>query len=139
MKELVDFMKKRSRELIESARIVLREGYYDTAAFLAGYATKLYLEAVLLDLLGEYPRLCTVRDLFVILRRTLVTLGRSKPSRKVQVYIEENSSLLAALNDAYMHLENSVTSYEREEAERILDFAKEVINFIKVTIKHIAT
>ncbi len=62
-KEEVELLKRRAYEFLEEARMAMRRGFHDGACFLAEQAAQLFLKAVLLEAVGDYPRTHSVRRL----------------------------------------------------------------------------
>ncbi|RLE66513.1 MAG: hypothetical protein DRJ47_02245 [Thermoprotei archaeon] len=130
MKPLSSVIKKRAERALDAAEILMKHGFYDTVAFLAGYATLLYTRAVLLDLLGEYPKTLGLRDLLLILRDVYQKCMRFEEAERIRIYLTKEKESLLLLEDAYLHQETSIKYYSKEESSEILVFARKFFRFI---------
>jgi len=111
--------------MLETAKRSLHDGNYDIAAFMVDQAVQLYLKSEILEFTGEIPRLHAVRQLLRILG------VESGQEGKVNVFIKEKRGILARLEDAYIGSRYVAREYEREEAEELIEFAREVIEFVE--------
>jgi len=111
--------------MIKSAERSLINGDFDIAAFMADQAVQLYLKSVILELSGEMPRVHVIRQLMYILKELL-----NKRSA-IDKFVRENRSLFIRLEETYISSRYMPREYEREEAEELVNFAKEVIEFVR--------
>ncbi|MBO3801192.1 MAG: HEPN domain-containing protein [Candidatus Bathyarchaeia archaeon] len=121
----VNLLRGRALRMLNSAKRSLFSGDYDIAAFMADQAVQLYLKSVILELTGEMPRTHVVRHLFNALRSIL-----NKPD-DIDQFVGKNRSLLIRLEEAYINSRYISREYEKEEAEELVGFAEEVIEFAK--------
>ncbi|MEM2106943.1 MAG: HEPN domain-containing protein [Candidatus Bathyarchaeia archaeon] len=121
----VTLLRDRSLRMLSSARRSLSEGDYDIAAFIADQAVQLYLKSMVLELAGEVPRMHSIRQLLRVLKEM------SDRPDIIDDYVKKNRSLLIRLEEAYISSRYMPRDYEREEAEELVNFAEEVIDFVK--------
>lgn len=121
----VTLLRDRSLRMLSSARRSLSEGDYDIAAFIADQAVQLYLKSMVLELAGEVPRMHSIRQLLRVLKEM------SDRPDIIDDYVKKNRSLLLRLEEAYISSRYMPRDYEREEAEELVNFAEEVIDFVK--------
>ncbi|MBS7651222.1 MAG: HEPN domain-containing protein [Candidatus Bathyarchaeia archaeon] len=121
----VTLLRDRSLRMLSSARRSLSEGDYDIAAFIADQAVQLYLKSMVLELAGEVPRIHSIRQLLRVLKEM------SDRPDIIDDYVKKNRSLLIRLEEAYISSRYMPRDYEREEAEELVNFAEEVIDFVK--------
>ena len=121
----VELLRRRSLRMLNHAEHCVTTGDYDLASFLAEQTVQLYLKSVILELTGEVPRTHVIRQLFHILR-TIV-----KNKELIDEFMRKNRRLLVGLEEAYLALRYLFRIYEKEEAEELINFAKEVINFVR--------
>lgn len=119
----VEVLKKRSLMFLEESEHALNNEYHDIACFLAEQALQLYLKALLLELVGEYPRTHSIR-------RLMGELNRVINSRELDEFVSVNRVRLLALEDAYLMSRYFVREYEREDAEDMVKLVKETISLI---------
>jgi len=121
----VSLLRDRSLRMLSSARRSLLDADYDIAAFMADQAVQLYLKSTVLKLTGEVPRVHAARQLMLVIKDLL-----GKPDL-VDSFVRENRSLLIRLEEAYISSRYMARVYERDEAEELVNFADEVIGFVK--------
>lgn len=120
----VELLKKRSSEFLEESKLAVQRGFYDTACFLAEQSLQLYLKAILLKLVGDYPRTHSIR-------RLLGELGRVLNSEALETFINANRARILALEDAYLIARYFVKEYEREDAMEMIRVVEEVVNLVR--------
>ncbi|MEM4970736.1 MAG: HEPN domain-containing protein [Sulfolobales archaeon] len=120
----VEILKKRSSMFLEEAKHALDRGFYDLTCFLAEQSLQLYLKAVLLELVGDYPRTHSIRHLLGELNRVL-------KSQDLEGFVAANRSRLLALEDAYIMSRYYIREYEREDAEDMVKLVEEVLSLLK--------
>ncbi len=125
--EEYEILIRRSREFLIEADQALREGRYDLACFFAEQAVQLFLKAILLRLVGYYPRTHHVRAL-------LSKLAEILPEDRRAILLEfmrSNRSLLSELEDVYVMARYSTRTYTYEDASDILKLAVSIIELVK--------
>jgi len=124
----VELLRRRSLRMLNHAEHCITTGDYDleeTMSFLAEQAVQLYLKSIILELTGEVPRTHVIRQLFHILRTII------KNKELIDEFMRKNRRLLVGLEEAYLASRYLFRIYEKEEAEELVNFAKEVINFVR--------
>ena len=121
----VHLPRERSLRMLGSARVSLHDGDCDIAAFMADQAVQLYVKSVVFELSGEVPRVHAARQLMGLLG---VLLGREGA---VEDFVRGNRSLFIRLEEAYIGSRYLPRVYERDEAEELVKFAEEVMEFVK--------
>jgi len=102
-----EVLRKRALHMVTMAENAFENGFYDVSCFLAEQALQLYLKAMLLKLLGGYPRTHSIR-------RLLGELSKLVDSR-LEEFCRVNWVRLSALEDAYLMARYFVKPYYREE------------------------
>ncbi|MCX8204915.1 MAG: HEPN domain-containing protein [Candidatus Nezhaarchaeota archaeon] len=120
----VEVLKKRSRMFLEESRSSLDKGFYDVACFLAEQALQLYLKATLLELVGDYPRTHSVRQL-------LGELNRHLRAGELEKFASENRARMLALEDAYLMARYFTREYEREDALDMVELVDKLLKLIE--------
>ena len=118
-------MRGRSLRMLDSAKRSLGSGDYDIAAFMAEQAVQLFLKSVILEVSGEMPRTHSIRQLLNALR---LVLGKHED---IDQFVVRSRSLIIRLEDAYINSRYVLREYEREEAEELVTFAEEVLEFVE--------
>ncbi|MBC7090487.1 MAG: HEPN domain-containing protein [Nitrososphaeria archaeon] len=121
----VNLLRSRALRMLKTAKTSLNNKDYDIAAFMAEQAVQLYLKSVILELGGEFPRTHAIRQLFNALKPLL------NKSDIIDQFVNRNRSLLIRLEDAYIGSRYISRDYERIEAEELVSFAEEVIDFVE--------
>ena len=111
--------------MLKHAEHCLSVGDYDLACFLAEQAVQLYIKSIILEKLGEMPRTHITRQLLHMLKEI------AENSDAVDEFVKRNRGLLLALEEAYFASRYLFRRYTEEEAEELVNFAKEVINFVR--------
>ena len=93
--EEVEILRGRAKTFLKYAKEALERGDFDFACFSSEQAAQLFIKSVILELVGEVPRLHRVREL-------LYLLGRSVPEmeKPITKFIEENRDCLLYTSDA---------------------------------------
>ncbi|MBO3802204.1 MAG: HEPN domain-containing protein [Thermoproteota archaeon] len=115
----VKLLRKRAKSFFVRALESLDSGEYDLAAFLSEQAVQLYLKSVLLEKIGDYPRVHSILTLASILKKTSF--------KDLAEFLEEKKTEVRLLEDAYIASRYLLREYTKGEAEIIVNFAKEVL------------
>ncbi|MBO3842337.1 MAG: HEPN domain-containing protein [Candidatus Brockarchaeota archaeon] len=119
-KEEIGKLLDRSKKFKDAAEFHFSRGDYDLAAFNIEQSLQLFLKARLLEKGAEFPKTHTLRRFFLLLGEIL-----RKPD-EFKKFTDENALEFASLEDAYITARYFPRDFEKEEAKRLLDFAKEV-------------
>lgn len=119
----VEVLRRRAGEFLEEARESLKRGHYDLVCFFSEQAVQLYLKSVLLERLGDYPRLHQVRAL-------LLELFKEASSGELEEFFSHNRARLSSLEDAYLIARYTIKEYTRDDAEDMVKLAEEVISMV---------
>jgi len=124
--EEVEFLRDRALRMLDAAKDHIKKGYYDLAAFMAEQAAQLFTKTKILEDTGEMPRTHVIRRLFAI----LIDLY---PQMKevIENFVREKRSLFIRLEEAYLATRYFFRKYDKEEAEDLISFSEEVINFVR--------
>jgi HEPN domain-containing protein len=117
---------ERAQETLRLSEEELRQEMYDTAAFLAEQAAQLFIKHKILELTGEMPRTHTIRQLIAVLAEC--TGGRWR--EELTEFAKRKRSLLIRLEEAYISSRYLFRRYDRDEAEELVGFAREVIDLV---------
>jgi HEPN domain-containing protein len=120
----VKLLRRRARGFLARALDSLSSGDYDLASFLSEQAVQLHLKSILLAKVGDYPRSRSITLLISILKKAC--------GEDFIRFFERWSSEISLMEDAYIASRYLVREYSREEAERLVNFAKEVLKLGEV-------
>ncbi|MEM4004037.1 MAG: HEPN domain-containing protein [Desulfurococcaceae archaeon] len=123
--EEVEILRGRAKTFLKYAKEALERGDFDFACFSSEQAAQLFVKSVILELVGEVPRLHRVRELLYLLSRSVPEV--EKPITK---FIEENREGLRALDDAYITSRYMPYTYTREDAETLVRLAENLIELL---------
>ena len=123
--EEVEVIRDRALRMLRASREHLIAGDYDLASFLAEQAAQLFLKYKVLVVTGEMPRTYSIRELLRILGKIT---GNEK---RVSEFIKGKRSMLIRLEEAYIALRYLFRRYEAEEAKELVDFAEELISYVR--------
>jgi len=116
----VRLLRRRATSFLSRALDSLNSGDYDLAVFLAEQSVQLHLKSILLEKIGDYPRVHSILTLASILKRL--------PECKDLAELLERRRLEArSLEDAYIASRYLPREYAKEEAEALVNFAREVL------------
>ncbi|WP_082781382.1 HEPN domain-containing protein [Thermococcus peptonophilus] len=124
--EEVEVLLQRSEDYMELAESAFGEEKYDAAIFLAEQALQFYLKALLIKYANVRLRTHSVRELLAALGKAL------EAEEKVVDFIRSHRSLLRELEDAYIGTRYEPRRYYREDAEELMEFVREVMDFLEV-------
>jgi HEPN domain-containing protein len=117
---------ERAQETLRLSEEELRQEMYDTVAFLAEQAAQLFIKHKILELTGEMPRTHTIRQLIAVLAKC--TGGRWR--EELTEFAKRKRSLLIRLEEAYISSRYLFRRYDRDEAEELVGFVREVIDLV---------
>jgi len=115
----LEILRRRAEAFLRNAQRLIEEGEYDLSVFNLEQFCQLYLKYKLLLKFGSYPRTHSIRDL---LRRL------ADEEKQVESFLKNENNLLyiTKLEDAYIVSRYIARVYEKEEAETLIRFVKEV-------------
>lgn len=116
----VKLLRKRAKSFFTRALESFNSGEYDLAAFLSEQAVQLHLKSILLEKIGDYPRVHSILTLASI-------LNRLPDCKELARFLEKSKTEIRLLEDAYIASRYLVREYTREEAEILVNVAKEVL------------
>lgn len=118
----VKLLKRRAKAFLSRALDSLSSGDYDLASFLSEQAVQLHLKSILLEKFGDYPRTHSISLLISILKKTSEYNTLTK-------FFEERRREISLMEDAYIASRYLAREYTREEAEVLINIAKEVLKY----------
>lgn len=118
-KEEVELFLRRARNFLEGAKERYKKDDWDLTCFMAEQSAQLFLKAVILEKRGEFLRTHSLRQSFSILAN-LIQNYELKYDRKSLLLLEG-----AYLNSRYINF-----SYNKEDAEEILNIVQEVLDLV---------
>ncbi len=115
----VDTLRGRAAAFLRHAEAALRDGEYDFSCFASEQASQLFMKSVMLEIVGEMPRVHSVREL-------LTALATSVPEAKelISKFVKGNRDKLRALDDAYISSRYLPSTFYREDAEGLVETAR---------------
>ncbi len=122
---VVSLLRRRSRNSLARAKRDLEAGDYDGAVFDAEQALQLYLKSPILEFTDSVS--CT-HNLRKLLNAVGEMLGFAK---EVGEFIRRNKYRFHTLEDAYYSARYLPKEFTREDAEELVKFVEEVINFVE--------
>ncbi|MEM2998393.1 MAG: HEPN domain-containing protein [Thermoproteota archaeon] len=121
----VRILRKRAEAFYNKASECLTAEEYDLASFLSEQAVQLHLKSILLEELGDYPRTHSITYITSILKK----LPKYKDLTK---FLEENKLAVRLMEDSYISSRYLIREFTREEAEILVNIAKEVLKHGKI-------
>jgi HEPN domain-containing protein len=126
-----ELSRKHCRVFYEYAQQAFERCDYDTTLFMCEQAIQLCLKSILLRMLGFIPRGHGVRELLGVLSRMLREIGRMELSLRVSSFIEGHRDTLLLIEEAYIASRYLAKTYEREDAEKAIEAAGELIKLLE--------
>ncbi|GBC68586.1 hypothetical protein HRbin01_00269 [archaeon HR01] len=117
-------LRRRALDFLDNARYLLGRGVYDLSSFSAEQAVQLYLKSKLLEVVGDYPTTYSVINLLRLLMAAAKDL-------RLERFIDERWSELRRLEEAYLSSRYFYSSYEKRDAEDLVDIASELISILE--------
>jgi HEPN domain-containing protein len=124
-REEVNRLLDRSRKFKDASEFHLSRGDYDLAVFNVEQSLQLFLKAKLLEFGVDFPRVHSLRKLFLLLGQVLDKVDVFK------VFENDRSIEFASLEDAYITSGYFPRDFSKGEAERLLKFLEEVTEFVR--------
>jgi HEPN domain-containing protein len=124
-REEVNRLLDRSRKFKDASEFHLSRGDYDLAVFNVEQSLQLFLKAKLLEFGVDFPRVHSLRKLFLLLGQVLDKVDVFK------AFENDRSIEFASLEDAYITSRYFPRDFSKGEAERLLKFLEEVTEFVR--------
>ncbi|EQD44058.1 HEPN domain protein, partial [mine drainage metagenome] len=115
-------MIERSRRFLISAARNLEDGFIDVGSFSANQSLELFLKAMLLKEIGDYPH---VHDLKVLLQN-LGEVSTGARKKKILLMLKEKSIMLSTIQDSYIMSRYFNTAYSEEDLRSIIQFIEQI-------------
>jgi HEPN domain-containing protein len=116
----VRILRRRAKAFYNRALDSLNAKDYDLASFLSEQAVQLYLKSILLEELGDYPRMHSISYMISILKKLSVHKDLIK-------FLDENRLAVYLMEDSYISSRYLMREFSKEEAETLINIAKEVL------------
>ena len=120
----VETLRRRAHDFLNEAHEALARERYDLSCFFSEQAVQLYVKSVLLERLGDYPRLHHLRAL-------LSESAKGASSKELEEFIRDNRVGLSNLEDAYLIARYTTKTYLKEDAEDMARLAETAISAVK--------
>jgi len=117
------YLLERSRRFLETAELQLDRGFYDLAVFSLEQSLQLYLKAYLLKLGLEFPKTRSVR-------RLLELIYKVTSSEEIRNALMNYAVELGSLEDAYITSRYVAREYCEEEARKLLQTVRGVMDIV---------
>ncbi|MCS7365673.1 MAG: HEPN domain-containing protein [archaeon GB-1867-035] len=120
----IEYLMKRSKEFLETAKIQIERGYYNLAAFSLDQSLQLFLKAKLLSKGVEYPKTHSLRRLLEILAEVSSEKGR------IQELLDTYLLELGILEDAYITSRYIGREFRKKEVEKLEKAVMEIMKSV---------
>mgnify|MGYP001095080752 CR=1 FL=1 len=120
----VEILRRRAYDFLIEANEALARERYDLSCFFSEQAVQLYVKSVLLEKVGDYPRLHHIRVL-------LSELAKHASSKELEGFVRDNRIGLSNLEDAYLVSRYTSKTYLKEDAQDMAGLAETVISTVK--------
>jgi HEPN domain-containing protein len=124
--ERVELLKLRARKFLELSIELLGRGSLDLAAFNMQQACQLRIKASLLKLLGEVPKIHSVRELLGILMMKLSELGFEVISNVVKDFSRRYRDVLADIDSVCTMSRYSEFTYSVNDVKEMISVCSEL-------------
>ncbi|RLE55733.1 MAG: hypothetical protein DRJ30_03265 [Candidatus Methanomethylicota archaeon] len=124
-----DFLRRRAFAFLESAKSDFTRESYDLVLFHVEQFIQLYLKYLLFRKIGDFPK---THSLIHLIKYVMKIYGED-PLKK---FYDENLEILYLLEEAYITSRYLPRQYDREIAERILNFSEKILEVLKWLEKH---
>lgn len=120
-----EFLKKRAEDFLKTADYHMKECLYSLAAFDLEQVCQLYLKYYLFLKLADFPRTHELKEL-------LEGIGRAyKKENEIRRFQQENFSLIADLNQAYITSRYLPAEFNQKQIEIMQDFVQRLVSLLK--------
>jgi HEPN domain-containing protein len=117
-------LKRRAFEFLDLAREAMKRGAYDVSCFLSEQAAQMRVKSILLEYVGDYPRIHSIRAL-------LEEVVKSRENDALKKFLQKNRIRLVALEDAYIISRYTPSEYTKEDAEDFIHLVDEIMSLIE--------
>jgi len=124
-REEIEKLLERSKKFKDAAEFHFSRGDFDLAVFNVEQSLQLFLKAKLLENGVEFPKVYTLRKLFLLLGEIL------EKGEAFKKFTNERALEFASLEDAYITSRYFIREFTKEEAERLRKFSEEVEEFVR--------
>ncbi len=125
--EEIEYLRRRSREFMDTAQVQIERGYYGLASLSLEQSLQLLLKAKLLECAGDYPRVHSVRRLL----RLLGEVVGGEAAEITASILREYPLELALLEDAYITSRYVPKEFTEEEVRRLAEAVGEVMRRVE--------
>jgi len=122
---------KRSKIFYVYALMAFERGDYDMTLFMCEQSVQLRIKAVLLRLLGYIPKGHRVRELLMMLSKTLESLGREDIAREISDLISLYRDDLRLLEEAYTGSRYLSRIYDKDDAEKAIKIVDKIFSLVE--------
>ena len=122
---------RRAYEFLEEAKEALMRSRFDLACFFAEQAAQLYLKAILLKVIGDYPKTHYVR---ILLSKLVEVIVDEEKKLKIIDFTKRNRAKLSELEDVYIMARYSTKSYGEDDAKELIELVENLIQLVKEVI-----
>ena len=126
----VDLLRKRAEAFMRYAEAALRDGEYDFSCFASEQASQLFMKSVILEVIGEIPRVHSLREMLGVLAASV-----PEAEELISGFIRNNRDKLRALEDAYISSRYLPSTYQREDAEELVETARKIFQLGKEMLR----
>jgi len=124
-REEIEKLLERSKKFKDAAEFHFSRGDFDLTVFNIEQSLQLFLKAKLLENGIEFPKVRTLRKLFLLLGEIL------EKGEAFKKFTSERALEFASLEDAYITSRYFIREFTKEEAERLRKFSEEVEEFVR--------
>ena len=124
--ERVELLKTRAKKFLELGFELLNRGVLDLAAFNIQQSCQLRVKATLLRLIGEAPRVHSVRELLGMLSARLEEIGFREVSDAVKHFVKKHREVLADIDSAYTASKYTLFTYTASDVKTMAEVCSEL-------------
>ncbi len=128
---------KRASAMLSLAEELYQRGLYDLAVLNAEYAAQLFVKALLYRVTGEEWRGHSIRQLLSVLALALRRQGFERQAELIEDFVKQFRRHLAELEEAHTRAVYGIYEYSKEQAEKILDIARRVVELTRTLSREI--
>lgn len=129
--ERVDTIKERAAAFLGLARELVDRGRLDIASFNVHQACQLRVKASVLRLLGEMPRIHSIRELLGVLAKVLEELDYVEASGRVVDFARGNREILIDIESAYTESRYGLCAATRRSVDMMIRVAEDLFSLLE--------